>query len=303
MAEFRPGGKRFGAQTAQNVATGLAHIPATFQFPGQTQILARQFKLHGREMFASQRTVEKLKETDRFLLPAERVHSRPHSAGMDAIDGHDFIEITDASKLRVEHVQGIIGHFQFIDPGRVWPSDAASKNRRAGGDDIVFQKIGKLDRVRLIGMDIIKIRPVARLEMARRVVKAQRIFLMRIKELNLLLQLRLAGPVIIPLQQGDILSLALFKCREAVSDDPNVLIVQQQAEFIGMSALVFQQDIAGAIGGMVFADHDLVLEIHFLHEDAVQRMAEVALVVVGDHHDAELHRPRLVQIPRIVHIG
>jgi hypothetical protein len=47
---------------------------------------------------------------------------------------------------------------------------------------------------------------------------------------------------------------------------------------------------ASAIGGAVFTNYDFIFKVHLLSQDAFDRLRDKALMVAGDHGDAQLHR-------------
>src|SRR5258708_1652728 len=49
------------------------------------------------------------------------------------------------------------------------------------------------------------------------------------------------------------------------------------------------EDVAGRVGGAVLSEDDFVVKINALGQDAVQGLGDESLMVIGDHHHAELH--------------
>ena len=60
----------------------------------------------------------------------------------------------------------------------------------------------------------------------------------------------------------------------------------ENTNLVGILLLIFEADFTRLVLRAVLADHQLELEVRLLHHHAFNRLADVGLVVVGDH----LHR-------------
>ena len=96
-------------------------------------------------------------------------------------------------------------------------------------------------------------------------------------------------PVIIAIQQGNVLSA----CGTYAAHDNliavNVLLGEQQTDLFGMCLLKLNNDLARAIGGAIFADEDLVLKVRLLHRNAVKCLPDELLMVIGHDKNGDFH--------------
>ena len=112
---------------------------------------------------------------------------------------------------------------------------------------------------------------------------------MGIEEVDLSLQLLVTGPIIVALEQSQIPTSAGRQCRLRISHGANVLVSQQRYDSFRISPTEVRKNFTGSISRAVFADDDLVIEVHPLREDALKCLRNESLMIIGDHHHTELH--------------
>ena len=119
------------------------------------------------------------------------------------------------------------------------------------------------------------------------VVKAVHAFGMTIQKSSLPGKLLIVGPIIIAFQHRDIFSPTGRQRVRKVGIHADVLRAAQHADAVGKFSGIFGQDVAGAVGGSIIANHRLIRKIRFLRQHAVQRLPDEPGVVVGDHQHAD----------------
>ena len=112
---------------------------------------------------------------------------------------------------------------------------------------------------------------------------------MGIEEVHLSLQLFRGHPIIVTLEKGQILTSAGRQRRLKISHGADILVSQQRYNSFRISPVEIHKNFTGSIGRAVFADDDLVIEGHPLREDAFKSLRNESLMIIGDHHHAELH--------------
>ena len=99
------------------------------------------------------------------------------------------------------------------------------------------------------------------------------------------LELLRIGPEIVACAVGDIASAALEQAVEVIVVDAFVVFVTEQADDVGVFLGIRLADGPCAVGGAVFANHDLEGHVALLHEDRVDGATDGVLLVVGDDDD------------------
>ena len=107
-------------------------------------------------------------------------------------------------------------------------------------------------------------------------------------QIYLLLQLQRICPIIIALAEGDELATAMRIVASAITTGgmgiaTEVMVAPENADFVGIFLLVLEADLAGFVGGAVFADDELKFKIGLLHHHAFDGLADVGFMIVGDH--------------------
>src|SRR6267154_5008202 len=118
---------------------------------------------------------------------------------------------------------------------------------------------------------------------------------MCVEKAHLLLELVLVGPVVVALEQGDVLTTAravrrqkivlAFEARPVWAESPRM---EKQADALGVASSVGSQDFACAVRRVVVADDDLPFEVRLLIQDALESLRDERRVVEGDDRNADL---------------
>ncbi len=121
-------------------------------------------------------------------------------------------------------------------------------------------------------------------------MEAHRAAGMVVQERDLLRQLAGRGPVVVPVEERDVLSL---RGPKSAGDDlvaAQIMLGKDKTDRLRKSLGILQDDIPGAIRRSIFADDDLVREVDLLSQSALQRLPNEPLVVVGHYESGDFHR-------------
>ena len=212
---------------------------------------------------------------------------------MDAVDRHALLETADRAvdihpegvrmiaeaiaQADIEKVLGICDNGFFRDDG------ARVEGKGHTVADILEAHVAIL-RVR-------KQRPVLPVPAAvvqHGVVHAGGVFRMSLQKIHLPLELHGIRPVIVPFAQGDILAARLGIQHLQTQILPLGIEIHgliKGTDQLGIFCGVFAHDLRRRVGRGVVVDENLNGEVHLLHEKALQRVAEVILMIIGQTAD------------------
>ena len=204
---------------------------------------------------------------------------------MEAILGHRLVDEAYRAALRVQDVQWPVEHVQPRKPGREVSHQLSAVHDRAGGYVVELQEVGQCERSRVWWRDLVAT-TIKILEEGLGAGKYEAAAGVGVKVSSLFLQFERIRPEIVSLEDGEVLSSALRERGKEVGSHAQVLLARQQTHYFRMLLLVCLANGARAVGGAVFADDKFVGEINLLGQDAVDRLSDELLLVIGDHQDA-----------------
>ena len=132
--------------------------------------------------------------------------------------------------------------------------------------------------------------PVSAAVVQHGVVHTGGVFGVGFQKVHLPLELCRFRPVVVPFAQGDILPAGLgveYLQTQILALGIEVHRLVKGADQVGILRFIFTHDLRRTVGGGVVIDEDLDGEVHFLHEEALQRVAEIILMIIGQTADRD----------------
>jgi len=116
------------------------------------------------------------------------------------------------------------------------------------------------------------------------------------KKIDLTLKLLIRRPIVIALQEGDILAITHGDRVKKIGVSPNVPRAANNSDAVPVFTFKLPQYGGRRIGRTVFANHDFVFEIDVLPEYASDSLLNVVFVIICDHTNADFHHhtPRVL---------
>ena len=112
---------------------------------------------------------------------------------------------------------------------------------------------------------------------------------MRIQKVNLFLKLVGIRPVIISIQESNVLPFSRMNGRHKVhfSRDASMLFfMENKLDLFRVFILVLQEYFPCVVSRDIIANNDLILEVGFLHQNPVKRLPDIGCVIIGDDRNA-----------------
>ena len=213
---------------------------------------------------------------------------------MIAIHAHHFVDIPDLAVLRVEDMQRPIGNREKrLVPGWKLAEQSFAKHRGAGRDVIAHPKIFQGRDLRVVRRGPRTGLLTAALVNNYRIMKTNSAFGVMLQKIDLLLQFVRRGPIIIAIQQRDIITPRYINATGNDRITGDIVFRQDQTSFGGKPLMITPHDFPCAIARTILADNNLVWKICLLHQSAVQSLRNERGMVIGHHQNAEFHDRKL----------
>jgi len=111
----------------------------------------------------------------------------------------------------------------------------------------------------------------------------------RVKEVDLSLELIRAAPIVVPFKKRQIVAAANRNCLREIPHGADVPFPEKNHDSVGVAPLEIQNHCPSPVRGAILADYDFIVKIDLLGQHALDRLPNESLMIVSDHRDAELH--------------